>query len=414
MPSSSTQPPPLVPIPSFTHTTVEQVLAINTHLIKILAEYQNSGWHEEPEFKIYHRRLQANLIFLATAADCAGRLPDPAKAPYLQDPVDTTPVEYPVRLRNLLKASQAELQQKQKSAAIANSPSPKLIEDAAATPSANKRKSQDDLASVVAKKTTQQNSGGSSVQGGVGVTSVGGGGSRVLPGAIKPTSLASPTSSNLGSSLVAWPPLNSSISATTSNDNASTDASADTASNSKPESPAPALPTNGIPAFGNPINPMAPVMVVDTNTTDNADQEPSDYAPVPPFMLNVTDPSVMPPGLLDTTGQLNAVDTKGGNVGEKLLELGMAKGGFNDGSEPRVSDGNGVGNGVEGIEGEKGKVNGNANGTNGESSTDTSRGVAGDVIEETDTSGVKKAHDEEDQNDEDYVPEGDGDADEGE
>ncbi|KAJ3413668.1 hypothetical protein HDV05_007736 [Chytridiales sp. JEL 0842] len=90
----------IIPLPTLSHTTIEQILAINTHLIKILAEYQNNGWLEEPEYKIYQQRLQTNLTYLATAADFAGK-PDFAKLNSLASQVDINPVQYPLRLAHL-------------------------------------------------------------------------------------------------------------------------------------------------------------------------------------------------------------------------------------------------------------------------------------------------------------------------
>ncbi|KAI8850818.1 hypothetical protein BC829DRAFT_388374, partial [Chytridium lagenaria] len=67
----------MIPVPHLSYSTVEQILAINTHIIKILIEYQNNGWFEEPEFKIYQQRLQTNLTYLATAADYLGKTGKP-------------------------------------------------------------------------------------------------------------------------------------------------------------------------------------------------------------------------------------------------------------------------------------------------------------------------------------------------
>ena len=40
-------------VPQLTHQTVQNILEINKNLIKIMVEYQNNGWIEEPEFKMY-------------------------------------------------------------------------------------------------------------------------------------------------------------------------------------------------------------------------------------------------------------------------------------------------------------------------------------------------------------------------
>ncbi|KAJ3063306.1 hypothetical protein HDU98_000873 [Podochytrium sp. JEL0797] len=97
---------PIVAVPNLSHSTVAQILTINTHLIKILAEYQHHGWQEEPEFKIYQARLQSNLTYLATAADFMGK-PDPAKLMLLQNTPNMAAVEYPERLRRDSKANAA-------------------------------------------------------------------------------------------------------------------------------------------------------------------------------------------------------------------------------------------------------------------------------------------------------------------
>ncbi|KAI9350058.1 hypothetical protein DFJ73DRAFT_395395 [Zopfochytrium polystomum] len=97
-PSSRTFTP--IPTLSLTHATVEQLLAINTHLIKILVEYQSFGWFEEPEYKIYHQRLQSNLTYLATAADYLSK-PEPSRLTILKQSVDLTPVKYPSRVKHL-------------------------------------------------------------------------------------------------------------------------------------------------------------------------------------------------------------------------------------------------------------------------------------------------------------------------
>ncbi|KAJ3100044.1 hypothetical protein HDU97_002528 [Phlyctochytrium planicorne] len=95
----------MIPIPHLSYSTVEQILAINTHIIKILIEYQNNGWFEEQEYKIYQQRLQTNLTYLATAADLLGKpgKPEISKLAHLKPPPDMGPVVYPQKL--LAKAS---------------------------------------------------------------------------------------------------------------------------------------------------------------------------------------------------------------------------------------------------------------------------------------------------------------------
>ncbi|KAJ3296347.1 hypothetical protein HDU79_007031 [Rhizoclosmatium sp. JEL0117] len=97
---------PIVSIPNLSHTTVEQILTINSHLIKILSHYQNNGWLEEPEYKIYQARLQSNLTYLATAADYMGK-PDPAKLGLLMNTPNLAPVGYPEKLRPSRRATTA-------------------------------------------------------------------------------------------------------------------------------------------------------------------------------------------------------------------------------------------------------------------------------------------------------------------
>ncbi|KAI8845242.1 hypothetical protein BJ741DRAFT_587381 [Chytriomyces cf. hyalinus JEL632] len=97
----------VVGVPNLTHSTVEQILAINSHLIKVLMQYQNYGWLEEPEYKIYQARLQSNLTFLATAADYMGK-PDPSRInSILTNQVSLSPVMYPEKLKHMRKATTA-------------------------------------------------------------------------------------------------------------------------------------------------------------------------------------------------------------------------------------------------------------------------------------------------------------------
>ncbi|KAJ3238957.1 hypothetical protein HDU81_006772 [Chytriomyces hyalinus] len=97
----------VVGVPNLTHSTVEQILAINSHLIKVLMQYQNYGWLEEPEYKIYQARLQSNLTFLATAADYMGK-PDPSRInSILTNQVSLSPVMYPEKLKQMRKATTA-------------------------------------------------------------------------------------------------------------------------------------------------------------------------------------------------------------------------------------------------------------------------------------------------------------------
>ncbi|KAJ3202656.1 hypothetical protein HDU82_007197 [Entophlyctis luteolus] len=103
--SATSAPNNIVAIPSLTHSTVEQILAINSHIIKILAKYQNFGWIDEPEYKIYQARLQSNLTFLATAADYMGK-PEPSKLNALMKPINLSPVEIPAKLRDFNESKQ--------------------------------------------------------------------------------------------------------------------------------------------------------------------------------------------------------------------------------------------------------------------------------------------------------------------
>ncbi|KAG4106576.1 hypothetical protein H8356DRAFT_1417525 [Neocallimastix lanati (nom. inval.)] len=56
-------------VPQLGYSAIQNVLEINKKLIKVLIEYQNYGWIEDPDFIIYQRRLQTNLNYLATVAD---------------------------------------------------------------------------------------------------------------------------------------------------------------------------------------------------------------------------------------------------------------------------------------------------------------------------------------------------------
>ncbi|KAI9095891.1 hypothetical protein DFS34DRAFT_594908 [Phlyctochytrium arcticum] len=84
----------------FTHSTIESILKINQHLIKILLDYQNNGWTNEPDYKPYQERLQTNLTYLATVADWV--LKAPQRAAVGQSPPslpNMSPVIYPERLQ---------------------------------------------------------------------------------------------------------------------------------------------------------------------------------------------------------------------------------------------------------------------------------------------------------------------------
>lgn len=61
-----------VTIPMFSHSQVDQILAINDQLLQILLEYQNGGWGFSafilgcpPDLKLYQQRLHSNLTYLA-------------------------------------------------------------------------------------------------------------------------------------------------------------------------------------------------------------------------------------------------------------------------------------------------------------------------------------------------------------
>ena len=64
-------------IPEFSHSTVQQILEINKHLIELILEYQNNGsiylltlgWLEEA--KVYHSKLISNLVFLSCFSNAA-------------------------------------------------------------------------------------------------------------------------------------------------------------------------------------------------------------------------------------------------------------------------------------------------------------------------------------------------------
>ncbi|ORY53216.1 hypothetical protein BCR33DRAFT_779533 [Rhizoclosmatium globosum] len=94
---------PIVSIPNLSHTTVEQILTINSHLIKILSHYQNNGWLEEPEYKI-----QA-AIKLDVSGD-GSRLHGQArsrKTRALMNTPNLAPVGYPEKLRPSRRATTA-------------------------------------------------------------------------------------------------------------------------------------------------------------------------------------------------------------------------------------------------------------------------------------------------------------------
>ncbi|KAI8591888.1 hypothetical protein BDZ88DRAFT_17881 [Geranomyces variabilis] len=89
--------------PPFDHATIESILQINQHLIRILLEYQSL---DPPvaaiESRQYHERLQANLTYLATVADFVLK-PQKAKAAGAPGPPalpNLSPVSYPQTLRD--------------------------------------------------------------------------------------------------------------------------------------------------------------------------------------------------------------------------------------------------------------------------------------------------------------------------
>ncbi|TPX64555.1 hypothetical protein SpCBS45565_g05815 [Spizellomyces sp. 'palustris'] len=92
-----------VPVsPNFSHSTIEKILKINQHLIRILLEYQNNGWTGEPEYKPYQERLQTNLTYLATVADWVLKAPQGATKGQTPPALpEMSPVVYPPRLQHL-------------------------------------------------------------------------------------------------------------------------------------------------------------------------------------------------------------------------------------------------------------------------------------------------------------------------
>ncbi|TPX43495.1 hypothetical protein SeMB42_g04695 [Synchytrium endobioticum] len=86
---------PLVAIPEFNHSTIQTVLDINKQLIKILIDYQNYGWFQEQEFKMYQARLQSNIAYLVAAQDFLDCRATPTN---LATP-DLSPVVIPIRLQ---------------------------------------------------------------------------------------------------------------------------------------------------------------------------------------------------------------------------------------------------------------------------------------------------------------------------
>lgn len=41
-----------VTVPQFNYSTIQNIIEINSVLIKILTEYQNNGWVDQPEFEM--------------------------------------------------------------------------------------------------------------------------------------------------------------------------------------------------------------------------------------------------------------------------------------------------------------------------------------------------------------------------
>ncbi|KAI9209625.1 uncharacterized protein BJ171DRAFT_484562 [Polychytrium aggregatum] len=61
--------PNYVHIPKLTHSLIQHILEVNEQYINILFEAQNNGWLVDQDIKIYQKRLQANLLWLANAAN---------------------------------------------------------------------------------------------------------------------------------------------------------------------------------------------------------------------------------------------------------------------------------------------------------------------------------------------------------
>ncbi|ORX50047.1 hypothetical protein BCR36DRAFT_412539 [Piromyces finnis] len=101
-------------VPQLGYSTIQNILEINKKLIKVLIEYQNYGWIEDPDFIIYQRRLQTNLSYLATVADN-----------YLNfdkiSLLDLSPVTFPKKLKRKLEEGESTQQQKLKDTKIKSS-----------------------------------------------------------------------------------------------------------------------------------------------------------------------------------------------------------------------------------------------------------------------------------------------------
>ncbi|KAL7753302.1 hypothetical protein RI367_001077 [Sorochytrium milnesiophthora] len=99
-------------IPKVSGDVIEMVLDINELLVKLCCEYQNKGWIEDADYKIYQARLQSNLLYLCSVVD------DSMSAMYAQTPIaiDYSPLPVPraeslENISRLLTDSQQKLAQ---------------------------------------------------------------------------------------------------------------------------------------------------------------------------------------------------------------------------------------------------------------------------------------------------------------
>ncbi|KAJ1911849.1 hypothetical protein H4219_005808 [Mycoemilia scoparia] len=77
-------------LPKLKTSIIQMVLNINSVLIKLCKEFQNSGLVDDPQYAIYQIRLQSNLVYLAAVAD--HYLVHPLKLqPSLLDPIPPLP-----------------------------------------------------------------------------------------------------------------------------------------------------------------------------------------------------------------------------------------------------------------------------------------------------------------------------------
>ncbi|KAJ3343016.1 hypothetical protein HDU93_000186 [Gonapodya sp. JEL0774] len=96
-------------VPTISHGAVQQVLDLNSRLLRVLRAYQRRGWTDDPDYLVNQKRLQSNLAYLAAAADWffaeKGQAGKPSPAQKIPPPsAASAPDLGPVRQTRLIRA----------------------------------------------------------------------------------------------------------------------------------------------------------------------------------------------------------------------------------------------------------------------------------------------------------------------